>query len=127
MIVGKTKHSLLEHAIFAVPETQTEAEAVVVVGDTGETIFTPAISSAARVLVWEVRPGITVGAVILTDGGLLREGGKWSDNCASAHLPPGAGKRMIQRTRLNTGTYPLALTQVRTPTLPVTLLARVLV
>src|SRR5205085_7069803 len=59
---------LFENRVLAVPERQTETEALLVVGDPGEAVFPPAIGARPRMVVREEVPGVAVLAVVLADG-----------------------------------------------------------
>src|SRR6516225_9606549 len=50
---------------MAVPESQREADKLVLVGNSGEAILAPAISAAARLIVRKGIPRRSVGAVVL--------------------------------------------------------------
>ena len=56
--VGQSEQPFLENRVLAVPQGQGEAEPLLVVGDAGQTVFTPAIGSRAGLIVGEVIPGI---------------------------------------------------------------------
>jgi hypothetical protein len=57
---GKAEESLLEDWIAPVPERQGEAEAPLPVGDAEQTILTPPVGSAPRLVMGEVVPHIAV-------------------------------------------------------------------
>ena len=57
---------LLQDRIVAIPEGQGKAELLLVVGDTSQTIFTPAIRAGAGLIMGEEVPGVTIFAVLLT-------------------------------------------------------------
>src|SRR5262249_28732628 len=86
LAVGQPEEALLEDRIGTVPEGESEAEALAVVGDAGEAVFAPAIRARPRLIVAEVLPGITGLAVILADGPPLAFG-----EVRTPLLPGGAG------------------------------------
>src|SRR5690348_4765934 len=51
-----------------IPECPRKAETLVIVGNAEQSIFGPAISAGARMIVREVRPCISVGTVIFANG-----------------------------------------------------------
>src|SRR5262249_5308662 len=55
----------LEDWVFAVPKRKCKTEPLPIVGDAGQTVFSPAIGTGARFVVSEVVPGIAVFTVIL--------------------------------------------------------------
>src|SRR5262249_45902509 len=58
---------LLQDGVVAVPQGERQAQPLLVVTDPGQAVFPPAVGPAARVIVWEVRPGVPVRAVVLAD------------------------------------------------------------
>ena len=64
--VGQPKQAFLEDRILAIPQGQREAEPLLVVGNTGQTILAPTIGARARLIVAEIIPGITTFAIVLT-------------------------------------------------------------
>src|SRR5262249_30428581 len=71
LAVGEAEEALLENGIFLVPQSQREAELLLVVRDPGQTILAPVVRAGPRLLVREVVPGIAVLAVVLADGAPL--------------------------------------------------------
>jgi hypothetical protein len=55
--VGQPEKSFFENRVLAVPQRQREAQALVVVGETCQTVLAPAIRPGARLIVAEVVPG----------------------------------------------------------------------
>ena len=51
---------------MAIPQGQREAQALVVIAHTSQTILAPAISARTGLFVGEVMPGVTFVAVVLT-------------------------------------------------------------
>ncbi len=70
LVSSNTKETLLEDAILSVPEREREAETLMVVGDTTETVLAPAVDTRTRMLMRKVAPGIPVRRVVLADGSL---------------------------------------------------------
>ena len=62
---GETEHALLEDRVATVPQRQAEAQALLHVAEAGHPVLAPAVGPRAGVVVGEVRPRITVGAVVL--------------------------------------------------------------
>ena len=71
LAVGQTEQPFLEDRILAVPQRNREAEQLLLIGDPGESVFAPAISSRARLIVAELIPGVARRAVIFADGSPL--------------------------------------------------------
>ena len=64
---GQAEQPLLQDRIMSIPERQREAEILVAVANSGESILVPAIGAAASVVVREVRPGAAIVAVVFAD------------------------------------------------------------
>src|SRR5262249_909670 len=58
----------LENRIAPIPQRERETEQLTVIGDAGETVLTPPVCTVQRVIVGEVIPGVTIGAVIFANG-----------------------------------------------------------
>ena len=67
LAVGQPEHPLLQDGVAPVPEGEGETEALVVVRDAGDAIFTPPVGAGAGLVVREVVPGVAVLAVVLAD------------------------------------------------------------
>src|SRR5713101_2708813 len=63
--ICEAKNTLLQNLVFAVPQRQRETEALLVITDPGDAVFTPAICAAAGMVVGEIFPGIAVWRIIL--------------------------------------------------------------
>ncbi len=66
LAVGEPEQPFLEERVLAVPQRHGEAQVLVLVADTGNTVFAPAISAAARLVVGEIIPGVAIGTVVFT-------------------------------------------------------------
>src|SRR6185369_9815570 len=64
LTVGEAEQSLLQDRVAAVPESQREAQELLVVGNAAQPIFAPAVGARARVVVREVVPRVPAFAVI---------------------------------------------------------------
>jgi hypothetical protein len=62
--VGQPEQPLLQDRISAVPEGDGEAEVLLIVAEPAETVLSPSVGVRTRRLVWQIAPGIAVGAVI---------------------------------------------------------------
>ena len=69
--VGQPEKPLFKNRVLAIPQRQSEAQALVVVGKTRQTVLAPTISARARLIVTEVVPGVAVFAVIFANGAPL--------------------------------------------------------
>src|SRR5512143_968335 len=67
LIAGQPEQPFFQNRIAAVPEGQREAQTLVVVADSRDAIFAPAIRPQVRVLEWEKLPRGAVLAVILAN------------------------------------------------------------
>src|SRR5271166_4054804 len=65
---GQSEGALLQDGIAAVPQSQRETQALLIVADAAETVLAPAIGPRARLIVGEVIPGLAVGAVVFAHG-----------------------------------------------------------
>ena len=115
LVSSHAEEPLLEDMVPSVPERQREAQTLVVVGDTTEAVLAPTIDTRPGVVVGEVAPCIAVRRVVLADGGL----------CVCA-VKRSLGGGTESKGKKN-ATHPLPVAQVGPPTLPVSLLAAVLV
>lgn len=66
--VGQAEHPFLEDGVPAVPQGEREAQPLLVVAYAGDAVLAPPIGAGAGLVMGEVRPGVTVGAVVLPDG-----------------------------------------------------------
>jgi hypothetical protein len=64
---GDAEETLFKDGVFAIPESESEAEVLMVIGDAEETVFGPAIDARACVIVREELPGGSVRAVVFAD------------------------------------------------------------
>ena len=62
------EESLLENRVAAVPECRGEAEDLVAIANAGDAVFSPAVGLAARQVVAEEIPGVTVSAIVFAHG-----------------------------------------------------------
>src|SRR5215831_7376967 len=69
--IGETKNTFLQNGVFSVPEGQRQTEALMIVAEAGNGIFTPTIGAAARLVVTEVIPSSSIGTIILAHGSPL--------------------------------------------------------
>ena len=71
LAVGQAEQAFLEDRVLAVPQGQRKAEPLMVVGDPGQAVLTPAIRARAGLVVGEVVPGVAAFAVVLAHGSPL--------------------------------------------------------
>ena len=67
LAASEAEQTLLQNWVTLVPEGESEAEALLIVGDAAKAVFAPAVSSRARLVVAEVVPRTTVSTVVLAD------------------------------------------------------------
>src|SRR6266567_2866956 len=67
LTVCEAEHPFLQNGILAVPHSQSEAQQLFVIADTGQAVFTPVIGSRSRLVVTKVAPGISILAVVLAN------------------------------------------------------------
>src|SRR5215471_2879759 len=67
----QAKDPLLQNWISAIPERQSETQALFDVAEPRETVLAPAVCSGPGVIVGEVVPRLAVGTVVLADGAPL--------------------------------------------------------
>ena len=65
-IAGEPEHALFQKRIAAVPKGEGEHQQLIAIADSGNAVLTPAINSAARLIVGEGIPRIAIGAIVLT-------------------------------------------------------------
>jgi hypothetical protein len=65
---GKTKEPFFQDRIATIPESKGKAEALVVVTNAKQPVFTPAVGAGTGVIVRQVIPGIAVFGIVLPNG-----------------------------------------------------------
>jgi len=65
LAVGQAKQTFFQDRVPAIPQSNREAELLLVIGDPGQTIFSPVVG--ARLVVTKVVPRIPVGAVVFAN------------------------------------------------------------
>jgi len=71
LCVGEAKEAFFEDRITPVPEHQGETEPLMVIAESGDSIFAPTVGATARVIVGKIVPGIAVRTIVLADGAPL--------------------------------------------------------
>src|SRR5262249_51624981 len=71
LAVGQSEQAFLEDGVLAVPQSQGEAESLLIIGNARQTVLPPAVGAGARLVVAEVVPGVAAFAVVLADGAPL--------------------------------------------------------
>src|SRR5204863_3629939 len=64
---GQSEEPLLEDRIAPVPQCESEAKAPLAVADAEQTVFSPSVGPASRLVVREVVPHVAVRRVVLAD------------------------------------------------------------
>jgi len=67
LAVGQTEQALFENGIDTVPESHGEAQALLIIGDACQPVFSPVVGAGSRLLVREIIPRGSGGTVILAD------------------------------------------------------------
>src|SRR5262249_25130375 len=65
LAVGQAEQALLDDGVHAVPEGQSETEALLIVGSATQAVLAPVIRARAGLVVAEVVPGVATFAVVL--------------------------------------------------------------
>src|SRR5205807_56365 len=65
---GHAEKALLQNRITPIPKREGKAEPLLEIGDSADPILAPAICARPRVLMWEIIPPVTIGAVIFAHG-----------------------------------------------------------
>src|SRR5262249_50095537 len=68
LLIRQTKHALFEDRVLCIPQGHGEAEVLLLITKAPHAVLVPAIRSAAGMIVGEIVPGVSVGAVVLTHG-----------------------------------------------------------
>ena len=71
LAVGQPEQALFQDGIATVPEGEREAQLLLVVGDSGNSVFAPTIGARAGLVVGKIVPGVAVVAVVLAHGAPL--------------------------------------------------------
>src|ERR1700733_11783086 len=66
-VVGEAEHALLQDRVALVPQRQREAQNLLLVAHTAESILAPFVGARARLVMREVIPGVAVFAVVLAN------------------------------------------------------------
>ena len=69
--VGEAKETFFEDRILSVPERERETKPLMVIAESGNSIFAPTVGAAAGLLVGKIIPGIAVWAIVFTHGAPL--------------------------------------------------------
>jgi hypothetical protein len=67
----QSEQSFLKDSVLSVPESQRQTEILLIVRNSGDSIFSPSIGSTASMVVWEIFPGGAEPAVVLSYGAPL--------------------------------------------------------
>src|SRR5262249_59134698 len=67
LAVCQAEQPFLENRIGAVPERERETQKLAIVGDAGQSVFTPVVRARARLVVAEVAPCVAGSAVVFAD------------------------------------------------------------
>jgi hypothetical protein len=72
---SESEHAFFENRVVSIPESESKAEILVAIANTGNAIFIPTVGTRAGMIVREIAPGVAILAVILADGapGALRQ------------------------------------------------------
>jgi hypothetical protein len=73
LMTSDAKKALLEDVILAVPQRERQTHALAIIGDPGNTIFSPSISPRTCMLVGKVVPSVAVVRIVLSNGCLCTE------------------------------------------------------
>src|SRR5262249_20991762 len=68
LLIRQAKHALFEDRVLCIPQGHGEAEVLLVITKAPHAVLVPAIHPAAGMVVREIVPGVSVGAVLLTHG-----------------------------------------------------------
>jgi len=66
LVARQPEGALLENGINTVPERESKAQALLLIGDASHAVLVPPVSAGARLVMAEVLPGRAVGAVVFT-------------------------------------------------------------
>jgi hypothetical protein len=67
LAVCQPEQAFLEDRVLAVPQSQGEAESLLVIGNAGQAVLAPTVSARAGLVVAEVIPGIAAFAIVFAD------------------------------------------------------------
>ena len=65
--IGQAEQPLLQDRVPFIPQRESQAQPLLVVADPGKTILTPPVGARARLIMREVRPGVSAVAVVLAN------------------------------------------------------------
>jgi hypothetical protein len=67
LATGEAERPLLQYRVAPVPQRERQAQPLLDVAEPGKPVLTPPIGARACVIMREIAPGVTVGAVVLAD------------------------------------------------------------
>src|SRR5260370_6821153 len=90
LAVAQPDHALLQDRVLPIPERDGDAQALLRVAKSADSVLAPTICAAGRVLMGEVAPGVPIGAVVFAHRAPL----------AFAHIGPPFAPGFPPRVRL---------------------------
>src|SRR5260370_25874371 len=69
--VGQPKQAFFQYGILAVPQSNTEAEQLLLIADTSKAVLAPVIGAGSRLIMGEVVPCISIFAIVFPNGSPL--------------------------------------------------------
>src|SRR5579859_2125955 len=63
--IGQAEKAFFQNGVAFIPQRQSEADALMAVAESGDSVLTPTIDARARMVVRKISPSVAVGAVIL--------------------------------------------------------------
>src|SRR5262249_33878169 len=67
LAISETEQALFQNGVFAIPKRQCKAEPLRFIADAANAVLAPTISTAARLIMGKIIPGIAVRAVVLSN------------------------------------------------------------
>src|SRR5205085_11034188 len=64
--IDQSEQTFLQNRICAVPKRERETKTLLVVRNSGQSVFAPAVRARARLIVAEVIPRVATGAIVFT-------------------------------------------------------------
>src|SRR5262245_44705676 len=65
LVVGQPEGPLFQDRVLPVPERESEAEALLIIGKACQAVFSPLVYPRPRLVMCEIVPGVAVVAVVL--------------------------------------------------------------
>jgi hypothetical protein len=71
LVIAQAEQSFFQYFIFSIPEGNGKTEILEEIGNSSQSIFSPEVGAAMRMIEWKVIPCVIVQTIIFPNGGPL--------------------------------------------------------